>query len=141
MANGAVYWIGVLKKVQAKVTEKSLIQQEREVLDTLSVPAIIIDEKGNIHGFNKSAVKFFGYELVDVLIRNVSMLMPSPYAENHNQYINSYLSTGKAKIIGTGRKVVAQLKDGSIRPVFLTVTEKQEKDKRFFTGILQDAGV
>lgn len=141
MANGSVYWIGVLKKVQAKVTEKSLIQQEREVLDTLIVPAVIIDEKGNIHGFNKAAVKFFGYELVDVLVRNVSMLMPSPHAESHNQYLQNYLTTRKAKIIGTGRKVVAQLKDGSIRPVFLTVTEKQEKDKRFFTGILQDAGL
>jgi len=138
MANGKVYWIGVLKQVQTHVVEKSLMQQEREVLDTLIVPAIIIDEKGNIHGFNKAASAFFGYELVEILIRNVSMLMPPPHSTQHDEYIQNYITTGKAKIIGTGRKVVAQLKDGSLRPVFLTVTEKRDKDKRFFTGILQE---
>lgn len=138
MASGKVYWIGVLKAVQANAVEKSLLQQEREVLDTLIVPAIIIDEKGCIHGFNQTACKFFGYDLVDVLIRNVSMLMPSAQAEKHDGYIQQYLATGQAKIIGVGRKVVAQLKDGSLRPVFLTVTEKKDKDKRFFTGILQE---
>lgn len=139
MANGKVYWIGVLKPVQASAVEKkSLLQQEREVLDTLIVPSIIIDEKGSIHGFNKAASKFFGYELVEVLVRNVSMLMPPDQAAVHDQHIQRYITTGQAKIIGTGRRVVTQLKDGSLKPIFLTVTEKKDGDKRFFTGILQE---
>lgn len=138
MGSGKLYFIGILKEAKAQIQEKSLLQQEREVLDTLIVPAIIIDAGGLIHGFNKTAQDFLGYTLVDVIGKNVSMFMPSPHREAHDGYLKAYMETGKAKIIGIGRRVVAQTKDGSLIPVFLTVTEKRDKDKRFFTGILQE---
>lgn len=138
MGSGKLYFIGILKEAKAQVQEKSLLQQEREVLDTLIVPAIIIDAQGSIHGFNKTAQDFLGYSLVDVIGKNVAMFMPSPHREAHDGYLKAYMDTGKAKVIGVGRRVVAQTKDGSLIPVFLTVTEKRDKDKRFFTGILQE---
>jgi PAS domain S-box-containing protein len=138
MGSGKLYFIGILKEAKAQIQEKSLLQQEREVLDTLIVPAIIIDQVGSIHGFNKTAQDFLGYSLVDVIGKNVSMFMPSPHRESHDGYLKNYMETGKAKVIGIGRRVVAQHKDGALIPVFLTVTEKRDKDKRFFTGILQE---
>lgn len=138
MGSGKLYFIGILKEAKAQVQEKSLLQQEREVLDTLIVPAIIIDAQGSIHGFNKTAQDFLGYSLVDVIGKNINMFMPSPHREAHDGYLKAYMDTGKAKVIGVGRRVVAQTKDGSLIPVFLTVTEKRDKDKRFFTGILQE---
>ena len=138
MGSGKLYFIGIIKEAKAQIQEKSLLQQEREVLDTLIVPAIIIDQVGSVHGFNKTAQDFLGYGLVDVISKNVSMFMPSPHREAHDGYLKTYLETGKAKVIGIGRRVVAQHKDGTLIPVFLTVTEKRDKDKRFFTGILQE---
>jgi len=138
MGSGKLYFIGIMKEAKAQIQEKSLLQQEREVLDTLIVPAIIIDQIGSVHGFNKAAQDFLGYGLVDVIGKNVNMFMPSPHRENHDSYLKAYMETGKAKVIGVGRRVVAQTKDGSLLPIFLTVTEKREKEKRFFTGILQE---
>lgn len=138
IGSGKLYFIGILKEAKTQTQEKSLLQQEREVLDTLIVPAIIIDHAGLVHGFNKTAQDFLGYSLVDVIGKNVSMFMPSPHREAHDGYLKTYMETGKAKVIGIGRRVVAQNKDGTLIPVFLTVTEKRDKDKRFFTGILQE---
>lgn len=136
--SGKVFFIGIMKEAKAQAQEKSLIQQEREVLYTFTVPAIIIDQTGAIHGFNKAAQDFLGYPLVEVIGKNVSMLMPSPHRELHDQYLKKYLETGEAKVIGVGRNAVAQQKDGTLVPVFLSVTEKRDKEKRFFTGILQE---
>jgi PAS domain S-box-containing protein len=138
MGSGKLYFIGILKEAKTQIQEKSMLQQEREVLDTLIVPAIIIDPVGSIHGFNKTAQDFLGYALVDVIGKNVSMFMPAPHREAHDGYLKAYTETGKAKVIGIGRRVVAQNKDGTLIPVFLTVTEKRDKDKKFFTGILQE---
>jgi len=138
VGNNKTFFIGIMKEAKTQTQEKSLIQQEREVLYTFTVPAIIIDQTGAIHGFNKAAQDFLGYPLVEVIGRNVSMLMPSPHRENHDGYIKKYLETGEAKVIGQGRNAVAQQKDGTLVPVFLSVTEKRDKEKRFFTGILQE---
>lgn len=138
MGSGKLYFIGIMKEAKSQTQEKSLLQQEREVLDTLIVPAIIIDSVGSVCGCNKAAQDFLGYGLVDVINKNVSMFMPSPQREEHDGYLKAYMETGKAKVIGVGRRVVAQHKDGALIPVFLTVTEKRDKDKRFFTGILQE---
>lgn len=72
--------------------------------------------------------------------RSQNMLMTSPDKEKHDSYLKRYIETNKAKIIGTGRKVMAQAKDGSLKTLFLSVTEKQDKSsgKRIFTGILQE---
>lgn len=133
-----LYFFGTLKKAAENAPVKSMLQQEREVLDTLIVPAVIIDEKGTIHGFNPAASKFLGYSLVEVINKNVNMLMLSPDKEKHDNYLQRYIETGKSKILGVGRKVIASAKDGSLKTVFLSVTEKKDKDKRLFTGILQD---
>lgn len=131
------YFFGTLKKPVDKVM-KSILQMEREVLDRLVVPAIIIDHKGTIHGFNNAASSLLGYQLVDVVGRNINLLMTGMDKQNHDTYLKRYIETGKSKIIGVGRKVVAQTKDGALKPVMLSITEKIDGDTRFFTGILQD---
>lgn len=103
----------------------------------MSVPAVIIDQTGRIHAFNEAAQKLFGYKLIEVVSRNVSILMPGEYARVHNDYITTYIQTGQAKIIGTGRDLPVVHKDGSLIATHLTVTEKRDGDKWFFIGILQ----
>lgn len=66
------------------------------------------------------------------------MMMPSPYRENHDGYLARYLKTGERRIIGIGRVVVGERKDGSTFPMELAVGEMKSGDQRYFTGFIRD---
>ncbi|HWO99999.1 MAG TPA: PAS domain S-box protein [Methylococcus sp.] len=110
----------------------------RAVLDTLVDGIVVIDERGIVRLFTPSAERMFGYDRDEVLGRNVAMLMPSPYCEEHDSYLRRYLETGVARIIGQGREVQARRKDGRIFPVYLAVGELHTHEGRWFVGILRD---
>ena len=99
---------------------------------------IVIDARGRIEAFNPGAERLFGYTESEVLGRNVTMLMPSPYGEEHDGYLTRYLSTGNARIIGTGREVQGLRRDGTIFPLHLSVGEMTVGGERKFTGIVHD---
>lgn len=108
------------------------------ILDTVPDAMIIIDQTGIINSFSRAAVRLFGYAPEEVIGKNVSMLMPGPYREEHDGYLERYLRTGERRIIGIGRLVVAQRKDGSTFPIELAVGEVISPGERFFTGFIRD---
>ena len=99
---------------------------------------IVINTKGRVEAFNPAAERLFGYTEAEVLGQNVSMLMPAPYRDEHDQYIAQYRATGEKRIIGIGREVSARRKDGSTFPVHLSVAEMRIEGESKFTGILHD---
>lgn len=110
----------------------------RAILETAVEGIITIDERGIVESMNPAAEKTFGYKADEVVGRNVSMLMPSPYREEHDTYMANYVQTGHAKIIGIGREVVGQRKDGSVFPMDLAVSEVRLANRRLFTGFVRD---
>jgi two-component system sensor kinase FixL len=108
------------------------------ILDTIPDAMIVIDEHGIIHSFSSAAERQFGYRVAEVMGKNIKMLMPSSYRENHDGYIERYLRTGERRIIGIGRLVVGERKDGSTFPMELAVGEMRSGDRRFFTGFIRD---
>lgn len=108
------------------------------IFDAMSDGLILIDEVGDIQLFSSGAEKLFGYRERDTLGRNVKMLMPSPYREDHDGYLAAYRNTGVKKIIGVGREVAGQRKDGSIFPMYLSVGEIWLGGRRFFVGVTHD---
>lgn len=110
----------------------------RAILDTVVDAIITIDERGIMELVNPAAEQMFGYSRSEMLGQNVSMLMPSPYRDEHDGYLAAYCRTGVAKIIGTGREVVGRRKDGSEFPIDLAVSEVISGDTRKFTGIVRD---
>ena len=95
----------------------------QSILDTVPDAMIVIDEHGIIISFSAAAQKTFGYGEDEVVGRNVSMLMPSPDRERHDDYLERYLRTGERRIIGIGRVVTGLRKDGATFPMELAVGE------------------
>lgn len=113
----------------------------RAIVRSAADGIIVIDARGRIEAFNPGAERLFGYARADVLGRNVSMLMPSPYREEHDGYLARYLETGDARVIGIGREVVGQRRDGSHFPMHLSVGEMFVDGERKFTGIVHDLSI
>ncbi len=110
-----------------------------EAIVRTSVDAIItINEQGVIESANPATERLFGYSMGELTGHSVALLMPQPHRDQHDAYVQRYLRTGKASIIGIGRQVTAQRKDGTTFPVELSVTEVVAGPRRLFTGILHD---
>jgi two-component system sensor kinase FixL len=110
----------------------------RAIIDAAVDGIIVIDSRGHIEAFNAAAERMFGYPEADVLGKNVRMLMPEPHRGNHDGYINHHLKTGEKKIIGIGRAVNGQRRDGHVFPLHLSVGEFEIDGEMHFTGILHD---
>ena len=108
------------------------------ILETAVDAIITIDQSGTMKSFNKAATRIFGYDAGETMGENVSMLMPSPFKEMHNSYIQRYIKTGEAHIIGIGREVIGRRKDGTTFPMDLAVSEVNGTDTRMFVGIIRD---
>ncbi|WP_340647360.1 PAS domain S-box protein [Phenylobacterium sp.] len=110
----------------------------RSILDTVPDAMVVIDEQGTMQSFSTTAERLFGWRADEVIGRNVSMLMPQPYRDAHDSYLLRYLTTGERRIIGIGRVVVGERKDGSTFPMELSVGEMQSRSERYFTGFVRD---
>ncbi|HET6425172.1 MAG TPA: PAS domain S-box protein [Planctomycetaceae bacterium] len=109
----------------------------RSIVETAVDAIVIIDERGIVESFNPAAERMFGYKADEVIGQNVNILMPQPFADEHTGYIQRYLRTGAAKIIGIGREIQARRKDGSLFPADLAVSEFYDGRPQF-TGIVRD---
>lgn len=110
----------------------------RAVVDTAVDAIVVIDRRGAIRSVNQATVRLFGYVAAELLGNNVSMLMPQPYAGEHDGYLANYLRTGTKKIIGIGREVAGKRKDGSVFPMELSVGEARDAGEPIFVGIIRD---
>jgi len=113
-------------------------ERHRAIVDTAVDGIVVIDERGTIQRFNPGAERMFGYPEAEAAGKNVSLLMPSPYRDEHDGYLARFLATGEKRIIGIGREVVARRKDGTEFPVYLAVAEMRRGESRMFTGIIRD---
>jgi two-component system, LuxR family, sensor kinase FixL len=108
------------------------------IIDAAIDGIITIDDKGIIETVNPAAARLFGYDPSEIIGENVKILMPEPDKSLHDSYIENYHRTGVPQIIGKGREVLGQKKDGTVFPFLLSISEVKLKDKKIFTGIIHD---
>lgn len=143
IGTGIACWGGILSKRRQAAGEAAEGVRAREahlksILETVPDAMVVIDEHGAIQSFSKAAERLFGHTAETVVGRNVKILMPLPYREQHDGYLIRYLTTGERRIIGIGRVVVGERKDGSTFPMELSVGEMKSSNQRFFTGFIRD---
>ncbi|BDA85683.1 PAS domain-containing sensor histidine kinase [Aureimonas sp. SA4125] len=108
------------------------------ILETVPDAMIVIDSQALIQSFSKAAERLFGYTAAEAIGLNIRGLMPEPYRSHHDGYLKRYFASGERRIIGIGRVVVGQRKDGSTFPMELSVGEVRSGAARFFTGFIRD---
>ncbi|HVS12265.1 MAG TPA: PAS domain S-box protein [Planctomycetota bacterium] len=133
---------GIVRDITARKRDEEAVRESearlRAVVETAVDGILTIDEQGMVGTMNPAAERMFGYAAAEVVGRNISLLMPSPYREEHDGYLDHYRQTGERRIIGIGREVQGRRKDGSIFPLELAVSETVLGERRFFTGIVRD---
>lgn len=124
----------------AASTERALAREAhvKSILDTVPDAMIVIDERGVVQDFSTAAERLFGFAAREMIGQNVKMLMPAFYRDNHDGYLARYLTTRERRIIGIGRVVVGERRDGSTFPMELAVGEMHSGNRRFFTGFIRD---
>ena len=144
VVGGGISWFGEQlrrTRIRSRKSAQDLMAREahlRSILDTVPDATVVISEKGVIQSFNAAAERLFGYKESAIVGQNVSLLMPAPYRDEHDRYIERYLSTGEKRIIGIDRVVTGQRKDGSTFPMKIEVGEMKSGERRFFTGFVRD---
>ena len=142
-ANGEIYKIVKFATDITAQKEAEIARHEQETrlqaIVSNAVDGIVtINDRGIIESFNLAAERMFGYTSAEAIGQNVKLLMPEPYRSEHDGYLDNYKKSGHPKIIGIGREVVGQRKDGSTFPLELAVSELHLQGRRLFTGILRD---
>lgn len=145
---GSITDITERKAAEAELIEYREHLEELVAMATTEVQAIVktavngvisIDASGAIRVFNPAAERLFGWKAEEVLGKNVSLLMPEPFATEHDAYIQHFLQTKQAKILGLEREVMAQRKDGSKFPANLAVGHGIISEGRhIFVGFIAD---
>ncbi len=126
---------------ERKLAERALVTSEtllRAVVDGSPDAIVAISTDGIIQSINKNGVKMFGYARQELVGRKVNILMPWRLQDSHDGYMQNYKDTGEAKIIGIGREVEGQRKDGSVFPLRLMITKTTYADAPLFVGFLRD---
>src|ERR1019366_8581629 len=140
---GRVIGVSKVARDLSEAHRAHLVSGRREallssILDTMPDALVVIDDRALIQSFSTAAERLFGFTAAEVLNRNVSMLMPSPYREEHDKYLTRHLTTGERRIIGIGRVVVGMRKDGTTFPMELTVGTVELPGAKLFTGFIRD---
>jgi PAS domain S-box-containing protein len=140
--DGSSIFVGIIhdltERERAQLALRESAARLKAVVDTAVDGVILINAQGCVLMFNPACERLFGYRADEVIGQNVKMLMPSPYRDEHDGYVESFRRTGERKIIGIGREVVGRRKDGSTFPMDLSVGEAKEAGESNFVGIIHD---
>ncbi len=128
--------ISETKEIADKLRESEA--RQRGIVEAAPDGIITIDERGTIGSFNSAAEQIFGYSAAEILGQNVNLLMPSPYREQHDTYIERYLRTGEKKVIGIGREVSGLRKNGTVFPMELALSDVRLGNRHLFTAFIRD---
>lgn len=125
-----------IKQIEMELNEQS--EHIQSILNNMIDGIVTIDQKGIIESFNPAAERIFGYSVDEVLGQNIKILMPNPYRDAHDSFLRNYQATGVARIIGIGREVEGQRKDGSLFLMDLAISEVSRHGKPIYVGMVRD---
>jgi two-component system sensor kinase FixL len=135
---------GTIRDISARREAEAVMREDhdrlREIFDSAIDGIVVIDEVGKILEVNQAVERIFGYTPDELLDENVTLLMPPPFKNEHDSYLERYVETGKKRILGIGREVRGLRQNGQTFPLHLAVSEGYVDHRRVFTAFLRDLG-
>ncbi|KAL7467839.1 hypothetical protein ACHAXS_012112 [Conticribra weissflogii] len=134
----------VLDVTTEKAAEAEILAKQRlteKIIDAAFDALFVINERGIIDMVNTASASVFGWSQEEFIGQNISMIMPSDHAANHDGYLERYLKTGFKKMIGKEREVEARRKDGSTFPCILGMSEVDDFGSKQFVGFIRDVTI
>ncbi len=136
------FFVAVVEEITARKEAEARLTtgeaQYRAIFHSAVEAMAVIDAEGTIQSVNPSVERIFGYAPEELAGRNIKLLMPNSIGSHHDGYLSRYRDTGKKAIIGIGREVIGQRKDGTVFPLDLSVAEWERDGVTFFTGVMRD---
>ncbi|MBT8136644.1 MAG: diguanylate cyclase [Gammaproteobacteria bacterium] len=129
---------GTAAAVLRQFQEDLSAPQVDAVFDHLADGILTVDVEGRVESMNAAAEQMFGYSLDEVLEQSVRMLLPEPYASRHDENLEHYRRTGEIRIMGYGRELDGQRKDGTVFPLDISVSQIEIQGRDVFVVIARD---
>ncbi len=136
-----VFMLEARDVTELKQSAEALREREQRlqgIMDAVAEGIVVADDRGIIQSVNPAALSTFGYTHAELAGRNLAVLMPSGHAVRHDSYMRDYERTHQPKVLGMGRELEGQRKDGSVFPVELNVAELKRGRQRLFIGVIRD---
>ena len=108
------------------------------ILEAAHDAIITMDQELNIREFNPAAERMFGYARLDILGRNVELLLPPASRARQVSALNEYMATGSGTLAGRQIELLGLKSDGSEFPLDLTVARIGSDSRAVLTGFFRD---
>jgi len=108
------------------------------ILEAAHDAIITMDSQLNIREFNPAAEQMFGYARLDILGRNVELLLPRADRAQQVSALNEYMTTGGGPLAGRQVELTGLRADGSDLPLELTVARLGSDNRAVLTGFVRD---
>lgn len=135
-------YLGIAQDITERKQTETILREQAEhtraIVDNMVDGVIAIDQRGTIASFNFAAERIFGRRAEEVVGKNISMLMPSPHREAHDGYLQRFIATGEARVIGIRRELEGQRADGSLFPLELAVSQITRMGQPMYVGMVRD---
>lgn len=114
------------------------LEKYRQIVETAGDAVVSVNQHHEVVYMNAAAERLFGYQRVEVLGGDLAPLIPSEHRQAHRHYLERYLATGQARVLGHSAELMAERKDGQRLPISISFSVAQLADGPLFTAIMRD---
>jgi PAS domain S-box-containing protein len=118
------------------------LRQKQEInsgiINSATDALVTINEDHMIVGYNNAAEMMFGYTRDEVLGQDLKLIVPPPYKELHRGFLQRYLATREAHVLGRQRRLTGQRRDGQEFPLSISFSVVEIHGSLYFTAIMRD---
>ncbi len=119
-------------------TEKELaasLETTRAILETAANPIITVDGAGKVRSLNPAGQREFGYDLEEILGRNIRTLVPESHLAAYNEYTAAFSQQGFIES-GSSVELLGLRKNGSTFPLYASTSAMKGTDERCFVCVM-----
>ena len=99
---------------------------------------VLADQEATIILVNPSACRMFGYESDELVGQKVEVLLPNRYRSGHVQLRNGFYKHPQDRVMGSGRDLFGQKKEGNNFPVEVSLSSYRQNNKQYVIAFVVD---